>query len=291
MYQAGFVNLFGQPNAGKSTLLNALVGEKLAITSPKVQTTRHRIIGILEAPGYQVIFSDTPGIIEPAYKLQEKMMKAVKSALEDADIALLMADIRDEVEVNKQIFTRLDLKVPSILLLNKLDLLDKKKAGEVVENYRELGFLKEIIPISALKKLHLEKILETVLRFLPESEPFYPAGTLTDKPIRFFVGEMIREKIFLLFQEEVPYHTTVLITQFEEKNTLTKIVAEIVVQREGQKGIILGEKGTAIKKLGTLARMEIEKFLDRKTFLELHVRVRDKWRNNDNYLKEYGYQG
>ncbi len=289
MHKAGFVNIFGKPNAGKSTLLNALVGEKLAIMSPKVQTTRHRIMGIVSEPGYQIVFSDTPGIIEPKYRLHQKMMGAVRSALEDADVALLIADATETGEGARELFGSLHLKVPAILLLNKIDLLKDRPAEKLAEGYREITFIREIIPVSARTKMNMDQVMAAILRYLPEAPAFYPEDTLTDKPVRFFVSEIIREKIFHLYKEEVPYHTAVLITQFEEKTTLTKITAQIVVTRETQKGIILGEKGKMIKELGTRSRNEIEAFLERKVFLELLVKVRDKWRDNENYLREYGY--
>lgn len=288
MHRAGFVNIFGKPNAGKSTLLNALLGEKLAIVSPKVQTTRHRITGILTEQDYQIVFSDTPGIIDPKYKLHEKMMGAVRSALEDADVALLLMDAKDNIAECLELFGSLKLKVPSILVINKMDVLERPALDELVERCKAWGRAKTVVTISALQRKGLDELLKQILTLLPESEPFYPEDTLTDRSTRFFVGELIREKIFHLFEEEIPYHTAVLVTQFQEKNTLTKISAEIIVTRETQKGIILGEKGKSIREIGTLARQDIEKFLDRKVFLELHVKVRGKWRDNDTYLKEYG---
>lgn len=289
MHKAGFVNIIGKPNAGKSTLLNALVGEKLAIISPKVQTTRHRIMGIVTAPGYQIVFSDTPGIIEPRYRLQEKMMAAVRSALEDADVALLLVAVHDDVEENKTLFRSLQLRVPTLLCINKIDLANQTALATLQKDYAELDFVKQVIPVSALQKINLDQLIAAILDHLPVSEPFYPEDTLTDRPTRFFVAELIREKIFLLYQEEIPYHTAVIVTQFEEKQTLTKISASIIVQRESQKAILLGEKGKAIKELGTRARTDIEQFLGRKVFLELFVKVRNKWRDNENFLREYGY--
>ncbi|HEY1166926.1 MAG TPA: GTPase Era [Chitinophaga sp.] len=288
MHKAGFVNIFGKPNAGKSTLLNALVGEKLAIISPKVQTTRHRITGIVTDPGYQIVFSDTPGIIDPKYRLHEKMMGAVKSALEDADVALLIMDAKDNVEENLQLFDSLKLKVHCILVLNKSDLLKKEELAAVKARCEAWGKA-TVVTTSAMQKVNIKELLERIVALLPESEPFYPEDTLTDKSTRFFVAEMIREKIFQLFEEEIPYHTTVVVSQFQEKQTLVKISAEIVVTRETQKAIILGEKGKSIRQLGTLARQDIEKFLGQKVFLELFVKVRNKWRDNDTYLREYGY--
>ncbi|QHS60334.1 GTPase Era [Chitinophaga agri] len=289
MHKAGFVNIFGKANAGKSTLMNALVGEKLAIVSPKVQTTRHRITGVVTTPEYQIVFSDTPGIIDPRYRLHEKMMGAVKSALEDADVAMLIMDAKDNLEENLSLFASLRLKARSVLVINKSDLLLKEELDVIVQKCEEWGKAEKVVVISAMQGKGIPALLATVVSMLPESEPFYPEDTLTDKSTRFFVGEIIREKIFHLFDEEIPYHTAVAVSQFQEKNTLTKISAEIIVTRETQKAIILGDKGASIKKIGTLARQDIEKFIGQKVFLELFVKVRGKWRDNDNYLKEYGY--
>ncbi|SKA40060.1 GTP-binding protein Era [Chitinophaga eiseniae] len=289
MHKAGFVNIFGKPNAGKSTLLNAIIGEKLAIISPKVQTTRHRITGVITEPGYQIVFSDTPGIIDPKYKLHEKMMGAVKSALEDADVALLIMDAKDSLEENLELFDSLRLKVPAILILNKMDNLSKADMDTLLEKARAWGKAKVVVPISARQQKNIKELMQEIVALIPEGNAFYPDDTLTDKSTRFLVAEMIREKIFQLFEEEIPYHTTVIVTQFQEKETLTKITAEIIVTRDTQKGIILGEKGKSIRELGTLARQDIEKFIERKVFLELFVKVRGKWRDNDLYLKEYGY--
>ena len=287
--KVGFVSIFGKPNAGKSTLLNALMGEKLAIVSPKVQTTRHRIKGILTEKDYQIIFSDTPGIIEPRYKLHEKMMQAVKSSLEDADLALLLVDIKDNWEENDQLFQALHLKSPALVVLNKTDQVPATKTEEARDFFSTKSYCKEVITISALQKSNIPVLLDTVLGLLPEGHPFFEGDDLTDLPTKFFVGEMIREKIFFLYGDEIPYHATVVVQEFKEKTTLTKIRAEIIVQRETQKGIILGEGGKMIRKLGTEARKDIEEFLSRKVFLELFVKVRPKWRDNDLYLKEYGY--
>ena len=287
--KAGFVNIFGKPNAGKSTLLNALMGEKLAIVSRKVQTTRHRIKGILTGKDYQIIFSDTPGIIEPRYKLHEKMMLAVKSSLEDADLALLLVDIYDDWEDNDRIFSALRLKVPALVLINKTEKADEAKKNEAADYFRNKPYCREIAMISALKKKGIDELLEKIIHFLPQGEPFFPGDDLTDLPTRFFCGEMIREKIFELYEDEIPYQTAVYIQEFKEKTGLIKIRADIIVQRESQKAIILGEKGKMIKELGTEARKDIEKFLDHKVFLELFVKVRANWRENETLLKEYGY--
>jgi GTP-binding protein Era len=287
--KVGFVNIFGKPNAGKSTLLNALIGEKLAIVSPKAQTTRHRIKGFLNSEDHQVIFSDTPGIIEPRYKLHEKMMQSVKSGLEDADLALLLVDCNESAEAADTIFNALRLKVPALVVLNKIDTVSAEKVKQVSDFFSTKPYCKKTVAVSALKKINTDTLLSSILELLPEGEPFYDADDLTDMPTRFFVGEMIREKIFSLFHEEIPYHTTVVVREFKEKTGLIKITAEIIVHRESQKAIILGEKGKMIRQIGTTARQEIESFLNSKVFLELFVKVRPKWRDNDIHLKEYGY--
>ncbi len=288
--KTGFVNIFGKPNAGKSTLLNALMGEKMAIVSHKVQTTRHRIKGILTNENYQIIFSDTPGIIEPKYKLHEKMMQAVRGSLEDADVALLIIDARDNKEECDAIFSSLKLKAPAILVINKSDTIrDEAALNSSVAFFEDKKYCKEAIVISALQKKGVDLLLERILFYLPEGVPFYEGDDLSDMPTKFFVGEIIREKIFELYQEELPYHTTVLVREYKEKTTLVKISADIIVQRETQKGIIIGEGGSMIKKLGTSARKDIETFIDSKVFLELFVKVRPKWRDNEIHLKEYGY--
>lgn len=287
--RSGFVNIFGRPNAGKSTLLNAMVGEKLAIISPKVQTTRHRIKAFINGEDFQIILSDTPGIIKPEYKLHEKMMLSVKSSLEDADVAILLADASDDPEKMDAVFSGLKLKVPVILALNKIDKVQEGRLNKLVDFFKSRPYGKEIILLSALQQKNTDQLLNAVLAHLPEGMPFYDEDELTDLPQRFFVAEFVREKIFELFEDEIPYQTTVLVRAFEEKQTLIKITADIVVQRESQKGIILGEKGAMIKKLGTEARKVLEEFLQSKVFLELFVKVRPKWRENDLYLKEYGY--
>jgi GTP-binding protein Era len=287
--KAGFVNIFGKPNAGKSTLLNALIGEKLAIVSHKVQTTRHRIKAILSGPEYQVILSDTPGIIEPKYKLHEKMMQAVKGSLEDADLALLIADARENPEESNAIFSSLKLKAPALVILNKSDAVSEADLAKASAFFTQQSYCKKLVVISALKKKGIEALLSIIVDLLPEGAPFYDGDDISDLPTKFFVSELIREKIFLLYGEEIPYHSTVLVHEFKEKSTLIKIGADIIVQRDTQKGIILGEGGKMIKQLGTLARKDIEEFLDSKIFLELFVKVRPKWRDNDLQLKEYGY--
>ncbi|MBL7696787.1 MAG: GTPase Era [Chitinophagaceae bacterium] len=287
--KAGFVSIFGRPNAGKSTLLNAITGEKLAIVSPKVQTTRHRIKAIITEKDFQIIFSDTPGIIEPKYKLHEKMMDAVKTAVEDADVAIFLVDINDNHEEADVVFRSLNIKAPAIVLINKIDKANDQKLEEVKSFYSTKAYATRIIPISALYKPGTSELIEAIVQYLPEGEPFFEGDELSDLPVKFFVAEMIREKIFFLYKDEIPYHTTVIVNEFKQKSTLVKIVADVVVQRETQKGIILGEGGKMIRQLGTEARKDIEQFLEQKVFLELFVKVRPKWRDNDMMLKEYGY--
>jgi GTP-binding protein Era len=289
-FQSGFVNIFGAPNAGKSTLLNALLGEQLVITSHKVQTTRHRILGILNEDNYQIVFSDTPGIIEPKYKLHQKMMQQVKNALEDADVAILMHDISQPIEEFDTIVQTLKLKVPAILLLNKTDLIkDKKQVAEQVKLFTEKFPGWYILPVSAAKKTDIDKIVPLILQHLPEAPPYYPEDSMSDRPVRFFVSELIRQQIYNLYHEEIPYHSAVIIQSFEEKPTLNVIKAEIIVSRETQKIILIGKGGSLIKQLGINARKAIEEFLQQKVHLELFVKVRPKWRDNENYLREYGY--
>jgi GTP-binding protein Era len=289
-FKAGFVNIFGAPNAGKSTLLNLLLGERLVIISPKVQTTRHRILGILTEPDYQIVFSDTPGIIEPKYKLHQKMMMQVKSALEDADVAILMHDITQPIEDFETISSSLRLKVPAILLLNKTDVVkDKSTIEGILKLYKDKYPKWEVLAISARKETNTDKIMPLIIKALPEGFAFYPDDSISDRSERFFVGEMIREQIYALYEEEIPYHAAVLVQSFEEKTTLNVIKADIIVSRETQKMILLGKGGSMIKQLGINSRKVIEEFLGKKVHLELFIKVRPKWRDNENYLREYGY--
>jgi GTP-binding protein Era len=287
--KSGFVAIFGKPNAGKSTLLNALVGEKLAIVSHKSQTTRHRIRAFLNGEGYQVIFSDTPGIIAPEYKLHEKMMQAVKSALEDADLALLLVDLREDPEEAHKIFETLKLRVPALVILNKTDQVSAEAVQRAQAFFAAKPYCREVVAVSALRKDNLEALTAKIIDLLPEGNAFFPEDELTDLPTRFFTAELIREKIFELFEQEIPYHATVLVTEFKELPHLVRIKADIIVQRESQKAILLGGRGAMIKKLGTEARTSIESFLGQKVYLELFVKVRPKWRDNELHLREYGY--
>lgn len=287
--KSGFVNIVGKPNAGKSTLLNAILGEKLSIVSSKVQTTRHRIRAFLSGDDYQIVFSDTPGVIEPKYKLHEKMMSAVHASMEDADVCIFLADARDSIEEIQSNIELLKVKVPMILVLNKTDLAKASDVSEKISSLQNNMGVAHLMTISAKQKLHIDQLVATIVQLLPEGEAYYDKDELTDLPTKFFAAEIIREKIFELYDEELPYQATVMIAKFEEKTTLIKITADIIVHRESQKAIILGAKGSKIKELGTRSRLELEKFLDAKVFLELFVKVRDNWRNNDLYLKEYGY--
>jgi GTP-binding protein Era len=265
------------------------MGEKMAIVSHKVQTTRHRIKAILTDPDYQIIFSDTPGIIEPKYKLHEKMMQAVKGSLEDADVALLITDVRENQNESNAIFSALKLKAPALVILNKSDTVNGEQLKTTEAFFRQQSYCKDVISISALKKKGIAELLAVIISLLPEGAPFYEGDDLSDMPTKFFVSELIREKIFLLYGDELPYHSTILIQEFKEKTTLIKIQADIIVQRDTQKGIILGEGGKMIKQLGTMARKDIEEFLGSKVFLELFVKVKPKWRDNETQLREYGY--
>ena len=289
--KVGFVNIFGKPNAGKSTLLNAIMGEKMAIVSSKVQTTRHRIKAFLnKVDEYQVIFSDTPGIIDPKYKLHEKMMGAVKSALEDADLGLLMVDVRDDFDEIDAMFSALKLKVPCIVVMNKSDLAPSGRVKEANAYFSAKPYCTKIISISALNISDVDRLMKVILELIPEGgHPFFDQEDLSDMPTKFFVSEMIREKIYQLFGEEIPYHTAVLVNSFKEQTLLTKIQADIVVNRETQKAIIIGQGGKMIKEIGSLARKDIEEFIGSKVYLELFVKVKPKWRDNDMKLKEFGY--
>ncbi len=290
LFKAGFVNIFGAPNAGKSTLLNVLLGEQLVITSHKVQTTRHRILGILTEEDYQIVFSDTPGIIDPQYKLHEKMMRQVKSALEDADVAIMMHDIAKPIAHFQELTSNLKMNVPVLLLLNKTDKIKDEQAKKDIEQQFKDAYPKwEVMSISAIEQHHTDKVLPFVIDNLPEAPPYYPDDHVSDRPMRFFVSELIRQQIFELYHEEIPYHTAVVIQSYEEKPNITVIKADIVVSRNTQKIILIGKKGSLIKQLGINSRQKIEEFVGGKVHLELFVKVRPKWRDNDNYLKEYGY--
>ena len=287
--RSGFVNFFGKPNAGKSTLLNFLMEEKLAIVSSKVQTTRHRIKGILTEEDHQIVLSDTPGIIDPKYPLHKRMMDAVRSAVEDGDLALLLVDAHSDWSESDRIFTELKLKATAWILITKTDLVDGVKKQEAIQYFQGKPYASRVVTISTKHPGDRKKLLKEILNVLPEGPAYFPADEISDAQTRFFASELIREKIFELTSEEIPYHTTVVVREFQEKTTLVKIVADIVVHRESQKAILIGEKGAMIKRLGTEARQSIESILQRKVFLELFVKVRPKWRENEVFLDEYGY--
>ena len=291
MHKAGFVNIVGKPNAGKSTLLNALMGEKLAIVTAKAQTTRHRIFGIYNEPDLQIVFSDTPGVLDPKYTLQEKMMVFVKDSLQDADVFLFIVDIKDRSEPSEFLIEKLNkIPVPVLLLINKIDLTNQLEMEKAVEYWHEKIPKAEILPISAQEKFNTDVILPKLKEMLPESPPYYDKDQYTDKPERFFVNEAIREKILLNYEKEIPYAVEVVTEQFKEKEGIIFIDSIIYVERDTQKGIIIGHKGDAIKKVGTEARIDLEKFFDKKIHLNLFVKVRKDWRKNERDLKNFGYQ-
>jgi len=289
-HKAGFVSIIGKPNVGKSTLMNALVGEKLSIITPKAQTTRHRILGMVNEESYQIVFSDTPGIIKPRYGLQDSMMNFVKGALSDADLILFVTDINEQYDENDVLEKIINSTIPMIVLINKIDGATQEQVDEKQAYWQDLLKPKHIFAISALHKYNLDGIMEMVLDYLPEHPPYYDKEDLTDKTQRFFVSEIIREKIFNNYQKEIPYSTEVLITSFKEEEKITRISAEIIVERDSQKNILIGKGGAMLKKVGTEARKDIEKFLDQKVFLETFVKVLPDWRSKKNYLKSFGYE-
>ncbi len=290
-HRSGFVNIVGNPNVGKSTLMNRLVGERISIITAKAQTTRHRIIGIVNKPEYQVVYSDTPGVLRPNYKLQESMLKFSLSALGDADVLLYVTDVVEKVDKNDEFLEKVQqLEQPVLLLINKIDLTDQEGLEELVASWRERLPNAEIYPVSVLNDFNVDRVQERVLELLPESPPYFEKDALTDKPMRFFVTEIIREKALLIYQKEVPYAIEAVVEEYKEESDIIRIRATILVERESQKGIVIGHKGAALKKLGTLARKELERFLEKKVFLQLHVKVEKDWRNRDNMLKAFGYK-
>ena len=289
-HKAGFVNIIGNPNAGKSTLMNEMVGEKLSIITYKAQTTRHRIMGIVNGENFQIIYSDTPGLLTPNYKLQEKMMDSVNTALTDADVILLVIDITDAYSLEKNILDKFkETKTPLLLLINKIDVSDQEKLEKKAAEWKKELPHAEIIPVSALKKFNLSKVFDRILELLPASAAYYDKDELTDRSQRFFVSEIIREQILLFYSEEIPYSVEVVIESFEEKPNINHISAVIYVERDSQKGIMIGRQGSAMKRLGTEARKDIESFTNKKAFLQLFVKVDPDWRNNEGRLKKMGY--
>ena len=291
IHKAGFVNIIGNPNVGKSTLMNALVGEKLSIITSKAQTTRHRILGIVNDDDYQIIFSDTPGILQPAYQLQESMMDFVKSAFEDADVLIYMVEVGETALKSEAFFNKIiNSKIPVILLLNKIDKSNKEEVDEKIAYWRNKVPNSFVYVISALEKFNVEAVFYKIIELLPESPPFYPKDQLTDKNERFFVNEKIREKILTHYKKEIPYSVEVETESFIEEDNIVRIRSIIMVERETQKGIIIGHKGTAIKRVGAEARKDLERFFQKKVFIELYVKVNKNWRSDKNQLKRFGYQ-
>jgi GTP-binding protein Era len=289
-HKAGFVSIIGKPNVGKSTLMNALIGEKLSIITPKAQTTRHRILGIVNEEDYQIVFSDTPGVIKPKYGLQDAMMHSVNGALTDADLLLFVTDINEQYDENDVLEKILNTTIPMIVLINKIDNATQEQVDEKTAFWQEKLNPKHIFAISALHKYNLDGIMAMLLDSLPEHDPYYDKEELSDRSQRFFVSEIIREKIFTNYQKEIPYSTEVVITAFKEEEKITRISAEIIVERDSQKNILIGKGGSMLKKVGTEARKDIEKFLDQKVFLETFVKVLPDWRSKKNYLKSFGYE-
>ena len=290
-HKAGFVNIIGNPNVGKSTLMNVLIGEKLSIITNKAQTTRHRILGILNKKDYQIVFSDTPGIIQPAYKLQESMMNFVHSAFQDADILIYMVEIGEKGLKDEKLFEKIkNTEVPVLLLINKIDLVKQEEVASQIEFWKEKVSNAEILPISALNKFNIQEILDRIIELLPLCEPYYDKDTITDKSERFFVEEKIREKILKHYKKEIPYSVQIEVEEFFEEEDIIRIRAIIYVLRESQRGIIIGHKGQGIKRIGTEARRELERFLGKKIFLETPVKVKKNWRNDDRQLKKFGYE-
>ena len=290
MHKAGFVNIIGNPNVGKSTLMNAFVGEKLSIITSKAQTTRHRILGIVNGEDFQMILSDTPGIIKPAYELQASMMDFVKSAFDDADVLIYMVEIGEQELKDEAFFRKItNSKIPVLLLLNKIDKSDQEQLESQVQLWAEKVPNAEIHPISALEGFNVKEVFSRIIELLPESPAYYPKDQLTDKPERFFVNETIREKILIHYKKEIPYAVEIDTEEFFEEDTIIRMRSVIMVERETQKGIIIGHKGAALKRVGVEARQDLEKFFGKQVHLELYVKVNKNWRSNANQLKRFGY--
>ena len=291
MHKSGFINIIGNPNVGKSTLMNCFMGEKFSIITSKAQTTRHRILGIVNGEDFQLVFSDTPGILKPSYELQDSMMDFVKNALEDADIIIYMLEIGETSIKNNQVHKKiLNAKVPTFILLNKIDLSDQKSLEDQVILWKELYPKAHIYPISALNNFNIDIVLKRLIELIPQSPPYFPKDQLTDKPERFFVNEILREKILLYYNKEIPYSVEVVTEDFKEDDNIIKIKSVIFVERDSQKGIIIGHKGSALKKIGTKARQGLEIFFGKKIYIELQVKVSKNWRSNSKVLKKFGYK-
>ncbi len=289
-HKAGYVNIIGHPNVGKSTLLNALLGEKLVIVNPKAQTTRHRILGILNAPEHQLILSDTPGILDPQYPLQRTMMRAVEEALSDADVLLVLVELGEQPEKAEAVIRRAErFSGPMIVLVNKMDLGNEASLNTALENWQRIFPRAKVVPVSALHGFNVDELRERLLELLPEHPPYFPKDDMSDRDLRFFTSEMIREKVLSLYKQEIPYSTQVVVNSYEESPEIVKIQADVIVMRESQKGIIIGRGGGALRQLGTEARKAIEKFCGTKVFLDLKVKVDPDWRDDEKKLKRYGY--
>lgn len=289
-HRAGFVNIIGSPNVGKSTLMNRLVGTRLSIINKKAQTTRHRIMGIVNDPGWQIVYSDTPGVLDPAYKLQEGMMKFVRTALQDADILLVVTDVFEDALADPQTWEKIvNMKLPTFILINKVDLGDQERAVERVAYWQNRMPTATVAPISALHGFNVDSLLERIVESLPEAPPYFPKDELTDKPMRFFVAEIIREKILTHYKQEIPYSCEVVVESYVDEGGLVKIRAEIRVARETQKQIVIGARGNMIKRVGTDARRDIEVLIAKKVFLDLYVRVDKDWRDDESKLRRFGY--
>ena len=290
-HKSGFVNIIGNPNVGKSTLMNQLVGEKLSIITSKAQTTRHRIMGIVNGEDFQIVYSDTPGILKPNYKLQQKMMKFVRGAITDADVLLYVTDTVEDSDRSADIIEKVNLSgVPTIVVINKVDLTTPEKLIALVEKWQALLPNAIIAPCSAKEKFNIEGVFNLIIERLPEGEAFYPKDTLTDKTLRFFASEIIREKILLNYDKEIPYSCEIAIESYKEEPTIDRISATIYVARSSQKGIVIGHKGEKLKRVGQQARLDLEEFLGKRVFLELYVKVQEDWRNNDGQLRRFGYE-
>jgi GTP-binding protein Era len=290
-HKAGYINIIGNPNVGKSTLMNAFVGEKLSIITSKAQTTRHRIMGIVNGDDFQLIYSDTPGILKPNYKLQQSMMKFVDTAISDADIIVYVTDVVESPEKNMDYIDKIKRSdTPILLLINKIDLTRQDILETMVDKWKAILPKAEIFPVSALEKFNIENVFKRIIELIPESPPYFPKDELTDKTERFFVQEIIREKIFLNYAKEIPYSCEVNVEEFKEEENIINIRAQIYVSRDSQKGILIGHKGSGLKKTGTMARLDIEAFFEKKVFLALHVKVLKDWRDKDQNLKYFGYE-
>ncbi len=290
MHKSGFVNIVGNPNVGKSTLMNALVGERISIITSKAQTTRHRILGIVNGDDFQIVYSDTPGVLKPNYRLQESMLKFSRSALTDADVLLYVTDVYDTYEKNEDFVEKVNFNTaPLLLIINKIDLIDQEKLEVLVAKWKSVMPRAEIYPVSAIEKFNIEPLFKRIKELLPESPPFFEKDQLTDKPARFFVNEIIREKILLNYEKEIPYSVEVEVEQFIDEEKLIRISAVIYAERDSQKGILIGHGGKSLKKVGTEARKDLEVFFDKKVFLELFVKVEKDWRNKDLKLRRFGY--